>query len=55
MGSPNLLGLVDMFNGYGYISLFVSFFDIPMSLGYLFQRIVSINDRLHLSRLNKLF
>ncbi len=38
-----------------YISIFVSFVDIPVSLGNLFQRIASINDRFYLSRLNKLF
>ena len=37
------------------ISLFVSCVDIPVSLGDLFQRIASINDRFYLSRLNKLF
>ena len=40
---------------YDYISLFVSFFDIPVSLGSLFQWIAFINDRPYLSRLNKLF
>ncbi len=37
------------------ISLFVSFFNIPMRLGSLFQRIISINDRFYLSRFNQLF
>jgi len=36
---PNLLGFVIMRHGYDYISLFVSFIDIPVSLGSLFQRI----------------
>ena len=40
---------------YDYISLFASCFDIPVSLGSLFQRIASIYDRFYLSRLNKLF
>lgn len=43
-----------MFHSYDYISLFVPFFDIPVSLGSLFQRIASINDRFYLSRLNSL-
>jgi hypothetical protein len=37
------------------ISLFVPLLDIAMSLGSLFQGVASINDRLYLSRLNKLF
>ena len=36
-----------------YISLFVSFIDIPVGLGSLFQRIASINDRFYLSRLRR--
>jgi len=36
------------------IFLFVFFVDIPVSLGNLFQRIASINDRFYLSRFNKL-
>lgn len=43
------------FHSYYYISLFVPFFNIAMSLGNLFQRIASIYDRFYLSRLNKLF
>ena len=39
----------------GDISLFVSFVDVPVSLGNLFQRIASIYDRFQLSRFNKLF
>ena len=42
-------------HSYDYISLFVSFFDIAVRLGSLFQRIASIYDRLYLSRLSKLF
>ena len=42
-----------MFQSYDYMSLFVSFFDIPVSLGNLFQRIASIYDRFYLSRLDK--
>ena len=40
----NLLGFVIMCHGYYYISLFVSCFDIPVSLDSLFQRIASINN-----------
>ena len=36
------------------ISLLVSFFGICVSLGSLFKRIASINDRFYLPRLNKL-
>ena len=43
--NEQLLGFVVMFHSYDYISLFVPFFDIPVSLGSLFQWIVSINDR----------
>jgi len=43
-----------MFYSYYNISLFVPFFDIPVSLGNLPPRIASINDRFYLSRLNKL-
>ena len=44
-----------MLHSYDYISLFVPFFDIPVSLDSLFQRIASIHDRFYLSHLNKLF
>ena len=50
-----LLGFAIMFHSNDYISLFVSCFDIPVSLGNLFQRIASIDDRFYLSRLNQLF
>ena len=50
-----LLGFVIMFHRYDYISLFVSCFDIPVSLGNLFQRVASIDDRFYLPRFNKLF
>jgi hypothetical protein len=43
-----------MFHRYDDISLFVSFINIAMRLGSLFQRIASINERYYLSRLNKL-
>ena len=43
-----------MLHSYYYISLFVSFIDIPVSLDHLFQRIASIYDRFYISRLNKL-
>lgn len=54
-GASALLGFVIMFQSYYYITLFVSFFYIAMSLGNLFQRRVPIYDRFYLSRLNKLF
>jgi hypothetical protein len=54
-GRSTLLGIVVMFHSYDYISLFVPFFDIPMSVGSLFQRIASIYDRFYLFRLNQLF
>ena len=44
-----------MFQSNYYVSLFVSFFDIPVSLGHLFQRIASIDDRSDLSRFDELF
>ena len=44
-----------MFHSDDDISLFVPFFDIPVSLDNLFQRIASIYDRFYLPRLNKLF
>jgi hypothetical protein len=37
------------------ISLFVSFFDIPVRLGHVFQWISPIDDRLYLPRLYQLF
>jgi hypothetical protein len=37
------------------MSLFVSCFDIAVSLGGLFQRIASIYDRFYLPRLHKRF
>ena len=37
------------------ISCFVSCFDIPVSLGDLFQRIAAIDDRFYLAGLNQLF
>ena len=44
-----------MFNGNDDIALFMSFFDIPVSLDNLIQRITSINDRLKSADLNNLF
>ncbi len=44
-----------MLHSYYYISLFVSFVDILVSLDNLFQWIASIYNRFYLSRLNKLF
>jgi hypothetical protein len=54
-GCGALLGFVIKFHSYDYISLFVSFIDISVSLGHLFQGITSINDQFYLPRLNKLF
>jgi len=45
VGCSALLGIVNMFHSDDYIPLFVSFFDIPVSLDNLFQRIASIYDR----------
>ena len=42
-------------HSYDDISLLVSSFDIPMSLGNLLQWIAPIDDRPQLSRLNELF
>ena len=50
-----LLGFVSMVHRDDYISLFVPFFNITVSLGSLFQRIASIYDRFYLPCLNKLF
>jgi hypothetical protein len=55
VGCNPLLGFATMFHSYDYVSLFVSCFDIPVSLDSLLQRIASIYDRLHLTRVNKLF
>ena len=44
-----------MFHSYNYIALFVSFVNIPVSLGNLFQRIASVYNRFYLSCLHKLF
>ena len=49
-----LSGLVVMFDGYDDIALFLACFDIPVSLGNLFQRIASINDRFYPSGLDQL-
>ena len=49
-----LLSFVVMSHSDDYISLFAPFFDIPVSLSNLFQRIASIDDRFYLSRLYKL-
>jgi hypothetical protein len=48
------LSLAIMFHSIDHISLFVPLFNIPVSLGYLFQWIASIYDRFHLPRLNQL-
>jgi hypothetical protein len=45
-----LTGSVIMAHSYDDISLFVSQFNIPMSLGYLFQRIASVYNRSNFSR-----
>jgi hypothetical protein len=49
------LGFVVINHSDDYISLFVSFFDIPVSLDNLFQGIASINNGSYLSFLDKLF
>ena len=51
----SLSGFVFMFHRYDYISLFLSCFDIPVSLSNLFQRIAAINHRFYLPRLYKFF
>jgi hypothetical protein len=43
-----------MFHGYGYVSLLVSHFDVPVSLGGLLQGKALVYDRSNLTRLNKL-
>jgi hypothetical protein len=48
-------GFVIMFHSYDNITLFLSCFDIPVSLSNLFQRIAAINHRFYLSRLYKFF
>jgi hypothetical protein len=50
-----LSGSVIMAHSYDDISLFVSRFDIPVSLDNLFQRIAPINDRSYLTRFNEFF
>jgi hypothetical protein len=45
-----LSGAVIMAYSYDDISLFVSQFNIPVSLSYLFQRIASVYDRFNFSR-----
>jgi hypothetical protein len=55
VGFMRLLGFVAMFHGNAYISLLVSFVDIPMSLDNLFQRIRSIYNWSWLFLLNKVF
>jgi hypothetical protein len=46
---------VIMLHSDDYIALFLPFFNVPVRLGHLFQRIESINDRFYLSRLYQLF
>ena len=55
VGCSAMSGYVILLHSDDYMTLFVSCFYIPVSLDNLFQRIASINDRLYLSRLNKLF
>jgi hypothetical protein len=45
VGSSALLAFVFMFQSYYYVSLLVSFFNIPVRLGHLFQRIASVYGR----------
>jgi hypothetical protein len=51
----DLLGFVVMFHSYDYISLFVPFVHVSVSLDNLFQWKASINDRFYLPRLNEFF
>jgi len=44
-----------MSHGYDYISRFLPFFDIPVSLDNLLERIASVNDRSILSSLDERF
>ena len=55
VGSDTVSGFAIMFRRYDDISLLVSFVDIPVGLGNLFQRIRSVDDRFYLSRLNQFF
>ncbi len=55
VGCSALSGFIITFQSYYYISLFLSCFNIPVSLGNLFQRIAPVYDRFYLSRLNKFF
>lgn len=50
-----LSGFAMMFHSNDDISLFVSFFDIPVRLDDLLERIHPVNDRFYLPRLNQLF
>ena len=50
-----LFGFVVLDHSNDYIPFFVPFFDIPVSLDNLLQRIASINDRFKFSCLDKLF
>ncbi len=52
--SSELLGFAIMFQSYDYIALFVPLVDIPVGLCSLIQWITPIDERLQLSRLNKL-
>ncbi len=54
-GPCGSLSLENLCNRDDYIALFVPFFDIPVGLCSLFQRIASIDDRSYLSFLDKLF
>ena len=53
--SSTLSGFVIMFHSYYYISLFVTFVNISVSLSSLLQRIASIYNRFYLPRFDKLF
>ena len=55
VGGSAQSGFVIMLHSYDHIPLFVPCFDVPVSLGSLFQRIASVYNRLYLSRLNELF
>ena len=53
VGYSTLFGFAVMLYSYDYISCFVPFFNIAVSLRNLFQRISFIYDRFYFSRLYK--
>jgi hypothetical protein len=55
VGCSALSGFLVVTHRNDHIALFMTCADIPVSLGHLFQRIPSINDRFYLARLYQLF